>query len=147
MDFSHLLNAPVPGAMETQYTPVPEGDYLARIENLEVRSVETKNGVSPVARLTWVILDESLRASMERDQIQVYQDLWLDLDTTGALSRGKDKNVGLGRVRRAVGQNDTADWNLGLLKGSTPCMVHIGHRQDKNDPERIYAEVKRVASV
>ncbi|MGH7472315.1 MAG: hypothetical protein ACREJW_00070, partial [Candidatus Methylomirabilales bacterium] len=140
MDFSHLLNASVSGSMETTFTPVPEGDYLARIETIEVRSVDTKNGVSPIARLTWIVLDESLKASMDRDQIQVFQDLWLDLDATGALARGKDKNVGLGRVRRAVGQNDDGgEWNLGLLEGSSPAMVHIRHRQDKNDPERIYA--------
>lgn len=143
MDLSHLLNAAPTEALATQMTPVPEGDWMASIDDLTFKQVKTKNGDRPVMTVTWEIHDEGLKAQMDREQIMVRQDLWLDLDETGGLATGQDMNVALGRLRQVFGQNEPGV-PLGALKGTGRVLIHVKHRKVEGR-DGVFQEVDRVA--
>ena len=57
---------------------------------------------------------------------------------------GSNKNVKLGRLREALGQNKNGQaWSFGMLKGAGPIKVSI--EPDKKNPED-YSRVVKVAS-
>lgn len=135
------------GANSTVSEPVPSGDFNAVIDKVDVRPVETKNGQSYSMDVTWNILDDAVKSKLDRDKVTVRQSIWLDMTAQGQLDMGKGKNVGLGRLRSAVGQNDPGKpWAPGMLTGAGPALIKVGHRADKNS-DQIFAEVKAVAKV
>lgn len=147
-DADAFLNSTVAGApMSTSLTVCPEGTYRAQIgEGLQVRPVATKTGTRTVLRLPWQILDDAVIAELKRDPVVVNQDLWLDFDETGQLDSSEGKNVDLGRVREAVGQNTGDAWSPGMLRGQQ-ATVRVGHRSDRDNPERKYDEIRRVVAI
>jgi len=75
---------------------------------------------------------------------KVRQSLMLDVRADGALEFGKGKNVGLGRVREALGQNSTGrPWSFPMLGGQL-AKVKVKHRLD-TATGRTYVEVTDVA--
>lgn len=88
-------------------------EYKAIIDDVKPPRVNADGSV--VMDLVWLLDDEKQRERMGRKPT-VKQALWLDFEN-GALSVGEGKNVSLGRVREALGQNSGADWNPGMLKG------------------------------
>lgn len=74
----------------------------------------------------------------------VRQTLWLDTTESGGLDFGKGKNVGLGRLREALGQNAPGKpWAPGMLVGGV-AKVKVSHSIDKRDNVTINADVKAV---
>lgn len=147
-DADAFMGEAVEGEMSTRLEPPPEGDYLAVTSDdpPEIRVQKTKNGLTPQLRLTWIIQDEALAEQLGRDRVTVRQDIWLDFvkgTKPPRLDTGKGKNVGLGRVRAALGQNEGA-WSIPMLASSGPAKIHVRHRPNKDDPESPYAEVSRV---
>lgn len=150
---TQTIDAPLSEFVE----PIPEGDYPAMIDDFDSSAVEQveftykkgPNAGSPgtMTKLTinWVIQDEALKARLDRDKVTARQQIILDIADNGGLDFGKGKNVTLGQLRAAVGQNAAGAWSIMNLRGAGPAMIHVGHRQDKNNPERKYAEVTRVA--
>ena len=55
---------------------------------------------------------------------------------------GKNKNVQLGKLREALGQNGPGAWSFGMLEGASG-IVRIEHRE-WNDS--VFADVKGVAA-
>lgn len=153
-DASSFLNQTVEGAMSTRLSPVPEGEYMARIgteeNSVEVESVQgKKDPTKTFIRLTlqWEILDDNLKQTLGRETIRVRDQFLLDVDpVTGLLSTDKEKNVALGRRREALGLND-GTFNLGQLRGAGPVMIQVKHTPNEKDPESPYAEVYRVAKL
>jgi hypothetical protein len=151
-DFSALLNQNVDAPMSTQMKAVPEGEYLARIEDFKLDSIPVKKGERagtdlPMLRITWSILDEGLLNSLEREKVTVRQDMFLDIDPlTGGLDTTEGKNTRLGQLRLALGQNDPGKtWNLAHLRGAGPAYIKVSIRSDEKDPERKFNDVVRVA--
>jgi hypothetical protein len=149
-DYSHLLDAQVDDAMATFIRPIPEGDYKARIDSLEIVSISINKGQNagkemPQAVILWEILDEGLTAQLGRTP-KVRQQAWLDLDATGNLDTGPDKNVRLGQIREALGLNG-AGFRLGQLKGSLPCLIHVTQRPNEQNPDAPYNDVSRVTKL
>jgi hypothetical protein len=71
----------------------------------------------------------------------------LDLDPNGGLDMAEGKNVGLGRLREALGLNDpTESFSFNMLPGRM-AKVRVGHREDSRDPEIKYAEVQAVVAL
>lgn len=149
-DYSHLLQQSVEAPLATQMEPVPEGEYLARIEDLDLGVAEwnDKNSGEPRSAprltLTWDVIDEGLKANLGREKITVRQQFLLDVTPSGQLDTGKDRNVRLGRVAEAVGLNGVG-FQLPQLKGSAPALIRVRHRADRDDPEIKYPEVATVA--
>lgn len=148
-DPDSFLNTETSDANETHYTPVPEDEYMAMIEGVTARMARTKNGDSPILSLMWKILEQDELAEKLgfRDGMRVKQDLWLDLEPDGSISIGPNKNVKLGKVRDAVGQNKAGKaWAPRQLEGAGPCVIVVSQRPDDDDSEIIYNDVKRVAA-
>lgn len=143
-DPTQFLSQTITEANETRFTPIPEGEYLASISKLGMRTLDKTGAV--ILDITWDILDENLKATLGLDKPQVRQSCFLDLDANGKIASGQNKNVDLGRVRDALGQNNAGQpWGPMMLNGAGPAKLKIGQRVDPNDSSKIYSDVKMVA--
>lgn len=137
--------------IESKYTPVPAGDYPAalQIDTLTIEPVPFKDGrVGARFRVKWQIDGEV--AGMTNPKVR--QDFLLDVarwesDGNGGerpiLKTGKNQNIALGKLIELSGQK-ADEWTyrgLGAARG----LIKVTHRADKDDPEKVYAEVKAVA--
>jgi len=139
-DFEQLLDVKYDEATSTKMPLPPADDYNGIIGKIEGREVQTKDGPRNIMRLP-IKLDGF-------DGFPVNHDLWLDMNEAGdGMDMSEGKNLKLGQVRKALGQNEKGvPWSPRMLEGQ-PIRVRIDHRPDKNDPEIVYAEVKRVGAV
>ena len=145
-DPNTFLDMTMTDANSTVSTPVPEGEYIGIISgDPEVRTWQgrkdpTKSGLA--LDITWDVDDAAVKALLQRDRITVKQGIMLDLNEGGGLDTGKGRNVSLGRLRDAVGLNQSGQpFNFRMLAGKV-AKIAIKHRIDG---DAIYAEVKGVA--
>ena len=155
-DLSSLVSQPVTEANATSIKPCPIGEYTARIADLRsgekvedwFREVNTKRGPSLTIRIPCVILDENVRKELGRENIIVNFDSWIDIGPSGSLATGEGVNVGIGRLRAAVGLNDpSVPFLFSQLPGAGPFKAKVDHRSDANDSSIKYAEIVRVSSL
>lgn len=135
----------VEGEMETRYTPVPEGDYTAYIEGTKMRQ---NNDGSLLLDVNWKLVDEGLAESMGLEQVFVRQGIFLDVtevDGVVTMETGPNKNIKLGRLREALGQNTGKPWSFKMLEGAGPALIHVTQRPDKKDSSVIYNDVQRTS--
>jgi hypothetical protein len=137
-DPNMFLNSEVTGEMETQYSPIPEGEYNAFIEKVEPRVTTTGRAIMDVH---WKV---DAPGNEEANERQVRQSIFLDLTEQGTLDRGKNKNVQLGRLRDALSQNGPQPWNPGMLSGGV-AKVLVKHRA--GDDGAIFTDVKGVTKI
>lgn len=136
-----FLNTETSDANATSYTPVPEGEFPAAIKAVKPRVLTDGRAVLDI---TWSVDDEVARQETGMAEPSVRQTIWLDTTESGGLDFGKGKNVGLGRLREAVGQNQAGKpWAPGMLVGQV-AKVKVGHSIDKRDNVTINADVKAV---
>ena len=139
-DIQSLMTTQYDASNSTSYIDIPEGSYEAKITDLNLREVDTKDGKRVVLDVTWTILDD-LSEVTGRESNTVRQSIFLDLTPTGHLDFSEGANVRLGRLRDAVGQNqDGRPWSLADLRGERARIV-VSHTL-KDD--RIYVNVKSV---
>lgn len=150
-----FLSATTDAPMSTQPMKAPAGKYRARVANPESPDdVATKWFQAPSGARTWwklaipfEIIDETLLASMNRKQpLRVVSDWTLDIDSaTNAPTTAPGKNIDLGRLRAALGQNAPGvPWSFSQLFGAGPVMVEIVHRKNPKDESDPFVNVKRV---
>ena len=133
---------------DTKLTPIPDGEYPCIIEpgTVEFKTWQsrdgTKNGIKLAMRLN--VDSPEVRQTLGRDKVTVRYEVMIDTLESGAIDMGKGKNVGLGRLRQAVGLNEPGrPFSPRMLEGRM-LRAKIGHRIDGED---IYDEVKGVAPV
>lgn len=143
-------------ANATEFRVVPEGEYQAMTGDVTSANLEQVNftykrgpnegqpGTMTKLRVPFSIQDQNLEAEFGRKPTVSMQCI-LDLKD-GGLDTGPDKNVQLGRLRQALGQNSPG-WSFPQLGNSGPVMIRVKHRKDERDPTRVYAEVVSVAPV
>jgi hypothetical protein len=69
----------------------------------------------------------------------------MDLTDAGGFDTTKGRNIGMGRLREAVGLNTPGQaFQFGMLEGRT-VKVSTGLRADNNNPEIQYTEIKAFA--
>lgn len=146
-----FLNDSVDAALSTRMEPVPEGDYPATIKSVATpRFIESKDPTKPgfaVMDITWSLDAPQLAQKLGRNELLVRQGVMLDLKN-GKLDTDKGRNIGLGRLREAVKQNQAGkQWNPSMLVGAGPAMVKVTHRADKNDDSVVYDEIRKVAPI
>lgn len=154
-DINALTEAPVNEAMSTNPLICPEGEWTAVVASPDeggiaawLREVDTKRGKQLIFQLPWSILDDAVKTQLKRDTVIVRQDIWLDVGPDGkTLLTSEGTNVDLGRIRLALGQQAMPGWNLSKLIGAGPAKIMVGHRTDRNDRSRKFAEVRRVAKI
>lgn len=128
-------------SFDTTVIPVPEGDWTAVVEKQEIRTPKDK----VVLDVTWSIDSQEVADITGRDKNTVRQSIFLDLTPHGTLDVSRGKNVQLGRLRDALGQNVAGKpWSFGMLVGQV-ATVHVSHRTD--DEGNIFTDVKKVAKI
>lgn len=135
----------------TSVTPCPLGEWVAKIEKVDFRQSQGKKDPSQTytfADITYEVDNDEVRRACDRDKVTVRQSLIVDVTADGkGLDMAKGKNVGLNRVRDAVGQNQAgAPWAPSMLEGKI-LKVKVKHRPDENDPTILYAEVAAVGKL
>lgn len=143
-DPQSFLDAAISGSNDTKITPVPAGEYVGVIEKVAARQWQSKDGTKSGVSLdvTWLIEDEGVKAELKRDTVTSRQGVMLDLTASGGIDTAKGTNIGLGRLREAVGLNDPSKpFSFGQLPGQA-ARVTVSHRIDGEDT---YSEIKKVA--
>lgn len=142
-DLEALKNTVIEGVLDTEYPLVPEGDYVGTIRKVDGRQIDMTDGTKrTVININWVVSDDTGVVNLEeitgRPDPVVQQSIFLDIEN-GVLAMGTGKNVDLGRLRDALGQNSGKPWNLGMLDGQI-ARVTVKHRKDKKN-DRVVAQV------
>lgn len=144
-DATSFLDMSVEGQLDTKAIPCPQGEYAAIAEKVDARqwtgkADPTKSGV--VLEVVWSIEDANVREQLGRDKVTVKQGIMLDLTDSGTLDMGKGRNLGLGRLREAINQNQPGQpFSFQNIVGQM-AKVTVSHRVDGED---IFAEIKKVA--
>lgn len=141
-----FMNSQFTDANETTFKAVPEGEYQAVINKVEAATWQSKDGTKSGLKLDldWIVDDESVRQSTGMAEPHVKQSIMLDLTESGALAVGTNKNVNLGRLREAVGQNASGrPWSPPMLQGQV-ARISVKHRLWE---DQTFAEVKGVAKL
>jgi|SRR5688500_13408223 len=145
-DTDNFLDFGTDDAFSTEMKPVPEREYRATVtEKMKHRRVEsTKNPGESflVVDLNWMIDDPALAEELGRDPI-VRHSVFVDLTPDGTgMAKGEGKNIRLGQLRDAVGQNVPGQpWKFGHLVGQC-ALIKVKHNTRNGV---IYAEVDGVA--
>lgn len=151
-----VADASVP-PMSTQFLACPEGTYTATISDdgdiddwfREVEWKDKKTGEprsAAAVRIPFLVTDSGVKAQLGRDSIIVPYDVFLDVTGDGKLDTSEGKNVRIGQLREALGQNNS-NWGWSMLRGAGPVMIKVSQRSDPKDPQIKYAQVDRVAKV
>lgn len=144
-DAEAFQNSVVTDALSTRTTPWPAADYVGTIKKAEIRSGTVSKPGDNYGK-PWVML--SVGVEVDRSQLpegcssQANGSIMLDLTESGGLDTRPGRNIGLGRLREAVGLNQPGQaFSFGMLEGRT-VKVTTGTRTDKNDPDIQYTEIK-----
>ena len=139
-----FMNQSFEGANSTKRELHPVGEFQAVIEKIEARPWQSKNDPTKsgvTLEVYWSMQDASALASIDMEKLTLRQGVMLDFNETGGLDMGKGKNVGLGRLRAAVGLNEPGvAFQFPQLIGRM-AKVSVRHEVDKEDPEKIYDRV------
>jgi hypothetical protein len=145
-------------ANETKFITVPEpqelnkDNYVATAKSVEAVSWQSRDGSKSGLKLHigWAIDDPEVSAIVGIESPVVYQDIMLDILPGGGLASGPGKNVSLGRLREALGQNVPGKaWSPTMIQGQVARVV-VRHRVWEDDSAigddryRKIAEVKAV---
>ena len=149
-DADAFMSTTVDGPMATAPLNCDEGEYKAFVDDGEkaivFKEFEGRDGKPNSHQMVVMfnILDDAQKARMNRDKVLVPMTCWLDLTSDGkSLDQADGKNVALGRLRKALGQND-GQWSPAMLKGKGPLMVKVTHRANKETGDKDH-EVSKIA--
>lgn len=144
-DPNQFLDMQVNEASSTMSVPVPVGEYTGMIEEVKPRQWVSKTDPSKsglALDIVWLVDDYNVKTLLERDKVTVKQGIMIDLTDSGTIDMGKGKNIGLGRLRDALGLNTPGQpFSFNMLKGRI-AKISVSHRIDGDN---IFAEVKAVA--
>ena len=139
-----FLDQQITESNSTVTTPGPTGEFIAVPTEVKSRQWTKKDdpSITGIALdIIWEIDSAEVKALLERDKVTVKQGIMLDINEAGQLDMGKGKNVGLGRLREALGLNVPGQaFSFNMIAGR-PAKVVVSHRIDG---ESIFAEVKAV---
>lgn len=149
-DLDMFKQSSVTGEVSTKVIPCEPGEYPAIITRHEVDVTSPKEGKAPQPFLNvfWKIDDVGQVQHTGRDPLIIRQTIWLDATPDGrGLDGSKGKNIGLGRLRVALGQDDpNKPWNFDQLNGGT-ALVKVVNTPDKKDPDTVYDNVTAVTAL
>lgn len=162
-DIDSFVNTAV-DPLSTVVEQVPEGDWKMSIDSDPAQlqkaddpkamvGIKNIKGVSEkgpydfwTLELRCIVVDEKVKQKLNRESVQLRMRINLDFNESGQLDASPGKNVKLGQLREALGQNG-AGWNPKQLLGAGPFIGRVKHTPNKNDPEQKYAEVVRAVKL
>lgn len=150
-----FLNTTHTEASSTELVLVPEGEYIGVSDAIGPDSFRTfdigkgeragQQGYS--LDVQFLINDEggTLKEFLGRSP-KVKYGMMLDITKDGTLEFGKGRNVGLGRLREAFGQNGAGKpWQFSMLGGQV-AKIKVKHRLDQKSG-KTFAEVSEVTKM
>lgn len=154
-NINKILESTTTAPLDTLIEPPAAQDYDAVFDQITEKNFRTLPGQNGEPDRLIVSLPLELRGPeaeaeeerLGRKPLTVRKDVWLDMTPEGDLDFGPNKNVDLGRVREAVGQNqEGVSWNLTRLNGAGPVRITLTHRLDKDDPTIRYPQVGKIVA-
>lgn len=149
IDIEKFASTPVSGEFATRAPLLPPGDYPAVIDDVKLRKVtytpRNGNGEQQVTigvDVTCMLSGPEVEQVKGMSYVMLRYGFLLDLDQSGAVATGQNRNRKLGRLLEAVGLNGK-EWRWADLRGR-PITVRVRHAQDREDPETIYEEVTAI---
>lgn len=117
-------------ALDDRLEPCPPGEWLAIAGKPEVKDFTYKSGDREGEQgfrmvIKWTIQDDEAKRQVERDTLSVTQSCLLDLtEDKNGIDFGKGKNIALGGVRTALGQNVPGQpWAPAMIEGQAAKVV------------------------
>jgi hypothetical protein len=111
-------------SLDDHLDPCPAGDWLCVAGKPEIKDFIFKSGDHEGEQgfrmtIRWAVQDDEPRQAVDRENLSVMQSVLLDVTPDGAgLDMGKGKNIGLGAIRSALGQNTPgAPWSPAMIEG------------------------------
>jgi hypothetical protein len=134
----------------TSATPCPEGEWEAAIvpfsgdEDISFEEFTSNKNGKTYTKMTCMveINDPEVTSVTGREPTRVRYQTFLDLTDSGSLDMGNGKNLGLNRLRDAVGLNKPG-FRFPELIGKS-LIVEVKHRVDERDSTRVYDEISKV---
>lgn len=148
-DPTQFLDQTINQSLDSERNKVPEGEYQATIKDVKVEGgVSNKEGSEGKqwARLDvrWVIDDARVKEIVGLPEPSVKQGIMLDLNDAGNLDLSKQKNIGLGRLREALGLNTPGQpFSFRMMEGRM-AKVKVTHREYEG---QIFDEIRSVAKI
>lgn len=144
-DATAFMTQNIDRPMETEVKLVPVGEYQAMIDHFGEEAFQNHEfeykkgdragqpGEMVNFNLPFIIQDAKAAEAIGRTdgKCTVYKRMTLDFDDTGNIDFGVNRNIELGRVRKAVDQNKPGSWNVSELRGAGPVIVKVEHRSYK----------------
>lgn len=141
-----FMQTSIKGSMSTEIIPIPEGEFTGIIQKVDARLTGKQNDRA-VLDIHYLVDDEEVRKVTGMEKPSIRQTVWLDIDDSGALDLSEGKNVGLGRLREAVGQNTDAEWAPPMLIDQV-VKIQVKHSMGEGDNAgKVYANVSGVAQL
>lgn len=139
-----FLNQAAGVKLDEQRELIAEGEYLATAETVGDPQMKTSKEGKPfyTCEIAWSIQDQNELSRLGRDKATVRQQFFLDVNDSGSLDFGRQKNIVLGQIYSALNMNDGTG-TLSRIAGGM-ARVQVKHRPDRTNPERVFAEVSRV---
>lgn len=148
-DPAAFTNLVITESNDTKVIPVPAGEYVAVATKAEPRPWQSRKDPSNAGLaldILWEIDDPGVASITGRDKSSVKQGIMLDLTDNGGLDMGRGKNVGLGRLREALGLNVPGQpFSFGMIPGRVARVV-VSHRAS-DDGQDVYPEIRQVAKL
>jgi len=145
-DPATFMNETITDSLDTEIIPCPVGEYLGVATKVDINKWQKKDGSASGLRLdiTWEIQDENAKTLTGRDPLRVRQQQMLDLKDDGSLDVSKGRNVGLGRIREALGLNKSGKpFAFSMIQGNM-AKVLVKHRAGDNG--QLYDEVSAITA-
>lgn len=140
-----FLDSFVEDSNETERVLVPAKVYPAYIEDVGMRNGDREDGTPWVQLIVkWCIEDAEAATLLNRDKVLLSDSFFIDLDEDGRIATGTNKNLVLGRLRKAVGKNEGRFSPRDLI--GCRALIDVKHTVNKESgiPRE---EVKSVASL
>ena len=150
-DMEAFMGQTVEAEGSTVLSPIPQGEYMAMIEDVTPRAFARKDGKGHGMSLDIVFSlvddDGKIREAIDGRDPKFNQAFFCDTDTSGRLDMSKGKNIQLNRLRAALGQNTASAWSPLMLKGQGPVKITTGIEQSKQDSQMYFTRLKAVGTV
>lgn len=137
------------GSMSTKLILVPAQDWPGIIAKAVAKKTVIEGEDRAILDVQWCIEDPKCTEVTKQVKNFVNQAHFLDIkfvDNMPVIDFGEGKNISLGALREAVGQNTNKKWSPNMLVGQAGT-IRIGHKPDRTDSSKIYARVTMVTSL
>lgn len=139
-----LMNCSVETSMSTFIPPWPEGEWVVTITKVDFK--QPKDNMV-LMECTFETIEPDVVSITGINPSQTRYAVFLDLTDTGMLDTTEGKNVGVGKLREAVGQNvDGVPWSPALLVGQQ-LRAKSSQKADKDNPEILRTDIKAITAL